>query len=312
MVSKVAVLGATGQQGGAVTSALSAAGIPVIAITRKPDSDKAKALASKPNIEVRKADLNDVDSLVAAFEGCDGAFVIANFWEGMSATKEMEQYKNAADALKKISTMKHVVFSTLEDTYGEFSKDFKIIETSEEYGAMTVPHFDGKSRSEKFFEGLPTTFVVTSCYFENFTSFFSLVKGEDGSYSFTLPLGDKKIPWTILADLGTVVTSTLQTPSLIGQHIGHASFFASGNDIAEMFSKATGKTVKYNCVSWETFASFGFPGSDELAQMFEFWLRTYEDFCNARCLDKQKEMFKNASFTEPIGYAKTLPLNMEA
>jgi uncharacterized protein YbjT (DUF2867 family) len=102
MVSKVAVIGATGSQGGAVAAALDAKGVQVVAITRNVDSDKAKALAEKPNTEVRKADLNDVDSLVAAFEGCDGAFVIANFWELMHAGKEMEQYKNAAIALRRM------------------------------------------------------------------------------------------------------------------------------------------------------------------------------------------------------------------
>jgi len=83
MVSKVAVFGATGQQGGAVAAALDKRGVDVVAITRNPDSDAAKALAARPHTTVRKGDLNDVDSLVAATEGCDGAFVIANFWEGM-------------------------------------------------------------------------------------------------------------------------------------------------------------------------------------------------------------------------------------
>ena len=125
-----------------------------------PESEKAKALAEKPQIVVRKADLNDVASLVTAFEGCDGAFVIANFWEGMDAGKEMEQYKNAAEALKKVGTMKHVIFTTLEESNIPVNKDFKTI-AQHATGDMKVPHFDGKARSEKFFEGLPTTFMVT-------------------------------------------------------------------------------------------------------------------------------------------------------
>lgn len=139
--------------------------------------------------------------------------------------------------------------------------------------SVCVMKFDGKARAEKYFEGLPTTFMVTSCYFENFTSFFSFNKQEDGSYAFTLPLGDKKIPWTILGDLGVLVASAFEKPELVGERIGQASFYATGDELAEIFSKASGKTVKYNCVPWETFASFGFPGADELAQMFEFWLR---------------------------------------
>ena len=108
-VTKVAVLGATGQQGGSVAAALTQKGIEVVGITRNPDSEKAKVLASQPMTTVRKADLNDVESLKAAFEGCDGAFVVANFWEGMNVQTEMEQYKNAAEALKATPTIKHIV-----------------------------------------------------------------------------------------------------------------------------------------------------------------------------------------------------------
>lgn len=141
MVTKVAVLGATGQQGGAVAKALDEGGIKVVAITRNPGSEKAKELASRafPNTVVRSADLNDVDSLAAAFDGCDGAFVIANFWEGMNAGKEMEHYKNATDALKKVGTMKHVVYSTLEESNIPVNKDFKTLEKHDS-GEMKVPH----------------------------------------------------------------------------------------------------------------------------------------------------------------------------
>jgi uncharacterized protein YbjT (DUF2867 family) len=309
-LNQVAVLGATGQQGGAVAKELDKMGVKVVALTRNPDSDKAKALAERPNTIVRKADLDDVDSLVSAFEGCDGAFVIANFWELMNAGKEMVHYKNATDALKQVGGMKHVVFSTLEETAKTpFSKDFKVLE-EHETGPMTVPHFDGKARAEAYFEGLPTTFIVTSCYYENFTTFFSFDKQEDGTHAFTLPLGDKKIPWTILSDLGVLAAKTFGNEELIGKRIGQNSFFATGHDLADIFSKVTGKTIKYNCVSWETFASFGFPGADELAQMFEFWLRTHDDFCKARALDVQLKIMDGAKFTDPIEYGKTLPLKV--
>jgi len=315
-LTKIAVLGATGQQGGAVAKALSdKGGVTVVAITRNAESEKAKALASAPNTEVRVADLNDVDSLQKAFAGCDGAFVIANFWEGMNADTEVQQYENAAAALKKTSTMKHIVYSTLEETtISPISDDFKTLHDSEHgisKGAMKVPHFDSKARAEKLFADLPTTFLVTSCYFENFCTFFAFSREKDGSYAFTLPLGDKPIPWTILQDLGTLVASTFEKPELIGKRIGQASFFATGNDLADIFSKATGKTIKYNCVSWETFASFGFPGADELAQMFEFWICTLDDFSAARSLEAQKAITGGAQFTDSVEYAKTLPLKFE-
>ena len=81
--------------------------------------------------------------------------------------------------------------------------------------------------------------------------------------------------------------------------------------MADILSKVTGKTVKYNCVSWETFASFGFPGADELAQMFEFWLRTNDDFYKTRDLDAQLKIMDGATFTDPIEYGKTLPIKIQ-
>ena len=304
-VTKVAVLGATGQQGGAVADALlkQENGPTVVAITRNPDSDKAKALKAAGAI-VRKADLNDVESLKAAFEGCDGAFVIANFWEGMNVDVEVQHYKNATDALKATDTIKHVIYSTLEDSViPGVTDDFKVLH-EHETGKMYVPHFDGKNRAEKFFEGLPTTFMVTSCYFENFTSFFTSVGNEDGSYTFTLPLSeDKKIPWTILPDLGRLVAGAFK-PELVGKRIGQASFLATGAELAEILSKATGKRITYQCVPWEVFASFGFPGADELAQMFELWLRTYDKFCADRAIPPQEELM-GGKVSDPVEYGKT-------
>lgn len=310
-IKQVAVLGATGSQGGAVAAALAKKGISVVALTRNPDSASAKALAERPNTTVRKADLDDVDSLAAAFEGCDGAFVIANFWDTMSAEKEMVQYKNATDALKKVGTMKHVVFSTLDEcTKDKDITGFKVLEEHES-GPMVVPHFDGKARAETlYFEGLPTTFMLTSCYFENFTTFFGFNKQEDGSYTFTLPLQDKKVPWTMLPDVGKLAASIFGKEELIGKHVGQASIVASGDEIAEIYSKATGKTIKYNPVPWETFASFGFPGADELAQMFEAWFRQYGDFVAARDPDTQLKIM-GESFTDAVEYAKTLPVKFD-
>ena len=306
-VTKVAVLGATGAQGGEVVAALCKKGVEVVAITRNLDSDKAKALAEKPNVSVRKGDLNDVESLKAAFEGCDGAFVIANFWETMNVDIEMQQYKNAADALKATPGITHVVFSSLDETViPGVTDDFKVLAENES-GKMYVPHFDGKARSEKYFEGLPTTFILASCYFENFGSFFSFAGNEDGSYSFTLPLGkDKKIPWTILPDVGALVAAAFMKPEqTIGKHIGQASFSVTGDELAEIHSKATGKTIKYNCVPYEVFAGFGFPGAEELAQMMEHWVRTIDDFNALRSIPAQEELI-GAKMTDPVEYGKTI------
>ena len=84
------------------------------AITRDPNKDKAKALAAK-GAEVVSANLDDVESLKKAFAGAHGVFGVTNFWEHFSAEKEKAQAKNIADAAKAAG-VKHVIWSTLEDT----------------------------------------------------------------------------------------------------------------------------------------------------------------------------------------------------
>lgn len=308
VLAKIAVLGATGQQGGAVVHSLVSRGKSVVAITRNTDSDRAKELSKLEKVEVRKADLEDVASLEAAFAGCDGAFVLANFWEGMDVTKEMRHYKNAAEALKKVGSMKHIVFSTLEDTASHASMAECKVLLEHESGAMKVPHFDGKNRSHKFFDGLPITFLVTSCYIENFTSFFSLSRQEDGSYMFTLPLKDVAIAWTILEDVGNMAAGIFEHPELVGKTVGSASAYLTGKQLAEAMSSATGKTVKYNEVSWETFAGFGFPGAHELGQMFKFF--TDNPDCNKiRDLKVAKEI--GGDLQDVLAKLKSLPLKFE-
>src|SRR5437868_7882341 len=113
----IAIVGATGSQGGGLCQAILAdpnGGFAARAITRDPNKDKAKALAAK-GAEVVKADLDDLESLKKAFAGAHGVYCVTNFWEHFSAEKEKTQAKNQADAAKAAG-VKHVIWSTLEDT----------------------------------------------------------------------------------------------------------------------------------------------------------------------------------------------------
>ena len=117
MAKVIAVLGATGGQGGGLCRAILAdpgGGFSCRAVTRDPIKDKAKALATA-GAEVVAADLDDVESLKKAFAGVDGVFGVTNFWEHFSGEKEKAQAKNIADAAKAAG-VKHVIWSTLEDT----------------------------------------------------------------------------------------------------------------------------------------------------------------------------------------------------
>jgi uncharacterized protein YbjT (DUF2867 family) len=103
----IAVVGATGVQGGGLARAILAdpdGGSALRALTRQPDSDNSKALAAA-GAEVVKADLDDEASLAAAFQGAYGAYCLTNFWEYFSADKEIAQAENMAKAAKETGGM---------------------------------------------------------------------------------------------------------------------------------------------------------------------------------------------------------------
>src|SRR6201994_1960057 len=116
MSKLIAVVGATGAQGGGLIRALLAdrdAGFAARAITRNPDSPAARALADQ-GVEVVGADLDDEASLTRAFSGAYGVFCMTNFWEHFSPEREKTQARNLANAAK-VAGVAHAVWSTLED-----------------------------------------------------------------------------------------------------------------------------------------------------------------------------------------------------
>ncbi len=186
----IAILGATGAQGGGLARAIMADAsteFAVRAITRKSTSDKARVLADA-GAEVVEADLDSVDSLAAAFSGAYGVFGLTNFWEHFSAEKEFAQGVNIAEAAKRAG-VKHVVWSTFED-----SRDF-IPLTDDRMptlqGKYKVAHFDAKAEANQEFtkRGVPTTMLYTSFYWENFINFGAgPAKGPDGVLGLTMPM----------------------------------------------------------------------------------------------------------------------------
>src|SRR5450755_1422882 len=185
----IAVTGATGAQGGGLVRAILAdpgGEFTVRAITRKPTGEKAQALA-KQGAEVVAADLDDTASLTKAFTGAYGAYCLTNFWEHYSAEKETAQGKGLAEAAKSAG-IKHAIWSTFEDTRKAFPLSDKRMPTLKE--KYKVPHFDGKSEADHFFRdlGVPTTFLLTSFYWENLIALGAgPKKGPDGKLAFVLP-----------------------------------------------------------------------------------------------------------------------------
>ena len=200
----IAVVGATGAQGGGLVRAIlndPNSGFAVRALTRKVDSDKGKEL-KKLGVEVVAADLDDVESLKRAFAGAHVAFLLTNFWEHFSAEKEFAQAKNMAQAAKHAG-VQHVIWSTLEDTRKWVPLSDNRMPTLN--GKYKVEHFDAKGEADHLFTelGVPTTFLLTSFYWENLIYFGAgPKKGPDGKLALTYPMGDKKLPGIAVDDIG--------------------------------------------------------------------------------------------------------------
>src|SRR3954452_25317560 len=190
----IAVVGATGAQGGGLVRAIQAdksGGFVARAITRNPNSEKGQALRAG-GVEVVAGDADKPDTLGKAFAGAYGAFLVTNFWEHFSAEREVTQARNMAQAAKAAG-LQHVIWSTLEDTRKWVPLNDDRMPTL--HGKYKVPHFDGKDESERFFTdaGVPTTFLLTSFYWDNFIHFgMGPTAGPDGKLAITFPMDDKK------------------------------------------------------------------------------------------------------------------------
>lgn len=289
----IAIVGATGAQGKGLLHAIlndKSGEFKVRALTRNAGSDKAKELA-KLGVEVVEANVDDKASLVKAFEGVYGAYCVTFFWEHFSPEKENQTARNMAEAAKEAG-VQHVIWSTLEDTRKWISLNDDRMPTL--HGKYKVPHFDSKGESNVYFEksGVPYTLLNTSFYWENFIYFgLGPQKGPDGNYAITFPMGDKKLPGIASDDIGKCALSIFKagaeyqgkTVSIAGEHL-------TGNQMAEAFSKHLGVNVKYNDVPASVYRSFGFPGAEDLGNMFQVNADFETEFCGARNIDKTKQL----------------------
>ena len=284
----IAVLGATGAQGGGLVRAILAdksGRFRARAITRNVNSEKSKALA-RAGAEVVAADVDDPKSLERAFEGAYGAFCVTFFWEHFSPETETAQAKNMADAAKRAG-LQHVIWSTLEDTRKWVPLSDNRMPTL--MGKYKVPHLDSKGEADRYFSqsGVPTTFLLTSFYWENLI-FFGMgpKRGPDGTLAITMPMGDRKMATIAAEDIGKSAYAIFKKgPELVGKTVGIAGEHQTGAQMAAGLSRALGQEVRYNEVSPETFRGFGFPGAEDLGNMFQFFRDFERDVCGARKLD---------------------------
>ena len=310
----IVVFGATGAQGGGLVHAIlndTNSEFAVRAVTRNPDSDKAKQLASL-GADVVGGDIDDKESIISVLKGAYGAFFVTFFWDHFSPKKEFEQAKAMAEAAKE-SDLKHVIWSTLEDTRNWVPLDDDRMPTLQ--GNYKVPHFDAKGAANQFFidSGVPTTFLIASFYWENLIYFgMGPKKGPDGQLAITFPMGDKKLAAVAAEDIGKCAYGIFKKGAeLFGKTIGVAGDHHNGEEMADSLSKALHVDVRYNEVTPDQFRSFGFPGADDLGNMFQFYRDFEEDSLSVRDLAFSKALNPELkSFDEWLAEnAQSIPLD---
>jgi uncharacterized protein YbjT (DUF2867 family) len=281
----IAVVGATGAQGGGLVRAIlddPNGGFGVRAITRNPDSEAARALA-RAGAEVVAADVDDETSLARALAGAHGAYFVTFYWAHFSPDKEIAEVRGMARAARAAG-IAHAIWSTLEDTRKWVPLGDDRMPTL--MGRFKVPHFDAKGESNHFFtdEGVPTTFLLTSFYWDNLIHFgMGPKKDADGKLAFTLPTGNAKLAGIAAEDIGKCAYGIFRRGTgLVGKTVGIAGEHLTGSEMASALGKALGQEVRYNAVTPEQYRAFGFPGADDLGNMFQFYRDFEADFCRAR------------------------------
>jgi hypothetical protein len=186
----------------------------------------------------------------------------------------------------------HVIWSTLEDTRQWIPlTDGRMPTLQEKY---KVPHFDSKGQANILFDdaGVPVTDLLTSFYWDNFIRFgMGPKKGPDGRLAITLPMGDRKLPGIASEDIGKCAYGILRKGGqFTGRKVGIAGGHPTGAEMAASFSKALGREVVYNAVPPEVYRTFGFPGADDLANMFQFKHDFNDYYCGARDLDFSRSL----------------------
>ena len=257
----IAVIGATGQQGGAVVRALQASGqFKVRALTRNPG--KHRELAE----EVVEADLDRPETLKAAFEGAHGVFLVTNFWE--EGTDELKQATAAVRAAKDAG-VKHFIWSTLPDVEAISG------------GKLHVPHFTGKAKIDRIVKEAGFahhTFVIAPFFYQNLVGALAPQKQEDGTLGWALPIDPtvRGIHMGDITELGDIVAGAFAHPDEAGngEYLPLVGDFMSFNEIVDTLNRQ-GHKFSFKQVPKEVFATL-FPGAAEMAATFShFQAHTY-------------------------------------
>ena len=286
----IAVIGATGAQGGGLVRAILAdpeRRFAARAITRKPNAQAARALAAL-GADVVHASLDSPASLEAAFAGAHGAYVVTNFWEHYSPERELAQAANAATAAERAG-LRHVIWASLVDTRRRVPLSDPRMPT---LGRYKVPHYDAKGEADALFAKVPATFLRAPFYWDNLIHFgLGPRRAADGSLELVLPLGDRKLPGIAAADIGPVALGVFKRgDALVGQGIGIAGEHLSGAEMAAHLARALREPVRYVALPFADYAEQGFAGGQDMANMFQYKHDFNEAYRAEQSVERSREL----------------------
>jgi uncharacterized protein YbjT (DUF2867 family) len=277
-MSKILVVGATGNQGGAVTAAALAMGYSVVAFTRDPGGDREAALVNR-GVDLAAGSLDDTDSITSAANGVDAMFAMTTPYAGLDT--EIRHGSNIAEAAAA-ADVPHLVFSSVADADND----------------TRIGHFASKWAIEENIReiGLPATVVAPVFFMDNFLFPTNTSDIADGRLRQAIR-ADQPLQMVTARDIGRIATMVIGDPDrFIGERISIAGDELTGPEMAGILSKATGRPVEYQVQP-----------DEELDAMGPDWRRMYEWFneggftTDRRALASQFPAFRFQSFEDWAG-----------
>ncbi|GAB3219630.1 NmrA/HSCARG family protein [Glycomyces halotolerans] len=287
----IAVVGATGAQGGGLARAIMAdpeKEFELRALTRNPSSEKAQEIAQIGG-EIVQADIDDEASMRDAFDGAYGAFLMTNFWEHGDPEREKSQAGVMARAAAGAG-VRHAIWSSLDDTRESVPLEDPRMPTLQ--GRYKVPHFDSKAEADgRFIEaGVPTTLLKTTFYWENFLTTFAPER-DDGRLVLSIPIGESRLAGIAVVDIGRTALGIFKRGSeFVGRIVSVAGEHLTGEQFAETFSRVLGEDVAYRPRTIDEMRAAGFPGADDIANMFQYYIEFDDEITARRDVDLVREL----------------------
>jgi len=278
-IKTVTILGATGNQGIGVLSALlqDQAKYHIRAVTRRPDSDAARSLQAR-GVEIVQADLNNLESLKVAFAGSHVVFAVTDFFEPFAAfgadkamDVEAQQGINVAKAAASTTSLEHFIWSTLPNS------------TKISGGKYTVPHFEGKNRIDSFIRQekdllAKTTFLWVTWYHSNYN--FPMFK------PYPVPTSGKYVQFTsyspstlfttigdVRANIGPFVRAILDNPHQTrnGAIVRADTATLTSDELLKTWAAVQGKEAISVRTDVDTYNALWPMWAEEMGVMARFW-----------------------------------------